>query len=253
MAASGSHGPASVGAAAVAPAAGGVGLVAGSSASGSDGPASGGAAAAAPAAGGVGLAIAVEMAAVEMGPTAAAIGSQSRPVSSHLPQPATGGQQVTRTVGPALGFEEAPVYCDVCRMWLNGQMQWENHKIGKKHRKHSRAARVKLEAPAMELRHLHDACKDLSRLDQASFHLEELPLALTRRFLASCVPPTSANKVLRRAWWRSELWESIAVLASGSRSGRRIAFLLANWVGRLPPQPKPQPLASGSSAEQPKP
>ena len=64
MAASGSHGPASVGAAAVAPAAGGVGLVAGSSASGSDGPASGGAAAAAPAAGGVGPAIAVEMTAV---------------------------------------------------------------------------------------------------------------------------------------------------------------------------------------------
>ena len=244
MAASGSHGPASVGAAAVAPAAGGVGLVAGSSASGSDGPASGGAAAAAPAAGGVGLAIAVEMAAVEMGPTAAAIGSQSRPVSSHLPQPATGGQQVTRTVGPALGFEEAPVYCDVCRMWLNGQMQWENHKIGKKHRKHSGAARVKLEAQAI---------KDLSRLEQASFRLEELPLVLTRRFLASCVPPTSANKVLRRAWWRSELWESIAVLASGSRRGRRIAFLLANWVGRLPPQPKPQSLASGSSAEQPKP
>ena len=52
----GSDGPASGGAAAVAPAAGGVGLAAGSSASGSDGPASGGAAAAAPAAGGVGLA-----------------------------------------------------------------------------------------------------------------------------------------------------------------------------------------------------
>ena len=161
------------------------------------------------------------------------------------------------SLGPASGFEEGAVYCDVCRIWLNGQTQWEDHKIGKMHRKlhrtFSRAARVKLEAPAMELRHLHDACKDLSRLDQASFHLEELPLALTRRFLASCVPPCRANKVLRRAWWRSELWESIAVLASGSRSGRRIAFLLANWVGRLPPQPKPQSLASGSSAEQPKP
>ena len=55
-----------------APAAGGLGLAAGSSAFGSDGPASGGAAAAAPTAGVVGLAIALEMAAVEMGPTAAA-------------------------------------------------------------------------------------------------------------------------------------------------------------------------------------
>ena len=140
------------------------------------------------------------------------------------------------------------MFCDVCNLWLNGQMQWDNHRIGNKHRRNkARAAHVK----AMELKHVHDACKDLSRLDQASFLLEDLPLTLTFRFLASCVPPARANKVLKRIWWRSELWESIVALASGSRSGRRIAFLLANWVGRL--QPKPQPLASGSSAEQPKP
>ena len=186
------------------------------------------------------------MAAVEMGPTAAAIGSQSRPVSSQLPQLAIGGQQVTHTVGPA--FMEGAVFCKLCRIWLNGQMQWDNHKILNMHRKKkARAARVK----AMERKHVHDACKDLSRLDQASFLLEDLPLTLTFRFLASCVLPARANKVLKRIWWRSELWESIVALASGSRSGRRIAFLLANWVGRL--QPKPQPLASGSSAEQPKP
>ena len=27
------------------------------------------------------------------------------------------------------------VYCDTCEMWLNGITQWEDHKIGKKHRK----------------------------------------------------------------------------------------------------------------------
>ena len=27
------------------------------------------------------------------------------------------------------------VFCDVCEMWLNGLVQWEDHKIGKKHRK----------------------------------------------------------------------------------------------------------------------
>ena len=206
-----------------------LGLAAGSSAFGSDGPASGGAAAAAPTAG-----------RRWAGPTAAAIGSQSQPVSSQLPQPAAGGQQVTLTVGPALAFEEGSVYCASCDMWLNGQVLWEDHKIGKKHGK-----------KRLENEHMHDACKDLSRLDQASFRLKALPLILTRRFLARCVPPTPANKVLRRAQWRSEIWESIVALASGSHSGRRIAFLMIDWVGRLPPQPKPQPLASGSYAEQP--
>ena len=173
-----------------APAAGGLGLAAGSSAFGSDGPASGGAAAAAPTAGVVGLAIALEMAAVEIGPTAAAIGSQSQPVSSQLPQPAAGGQQVTLTVGPAFPFEEGAVYCVPCEMWFDGQAMWEDHQIGKKHKKKTRLENEQ---------HMHDACKDLSRLDQASFRLKALPLILTRRFLARCVPPMPANKVLRRA------------------------------------------------------
>jgi hypothetical protein len=33
------------------------------------------------------------------------------------------------------------VYCDCCRMWLNGPTQWEDHKIGRKHKKYSKAAR----------------------------------------------------------------------------------------------------------------
>ena len=27
------------------------------------------------------------------------------------------------------------VYCASCEMWLNGQRQWEDHKLGKKHRR----------------------------------------------------------------------------------------------------------------------
>ncbi len=31
------------------------------------------------------------------------------------------------------------VYCDKCEMWLNGPTQWEDHQIGKKHKKHCRS------------------------------------------------------------------------------------------------------------------
>ena len=27
------------------------------------------------------------------------------------------------------------VYCEICTMWLNGPMQWEDHRGGKKHKK----------------------------------------------------------------------------------------------------------------------
>ena len=30
------------------------------------------------------------------------------------------------------------LYCDFCEMWLNGPTQWEDHKIGKKHKKNLR-------------------------------------------------------------------------------------------------------------------
>ena len=32
------------------------------------------------------------------------------------------------------------VKCQLCDMWLNGPEQWEDHRIGKKHRKHLRHA-----------------------------------------------------------------------------------------------------------------
>ena len=145
-------------------------------------------------------------------------------------------------------FEEGAVWCAACSMQLNGPTQWEDHRISKQHRKNvapasgssSRSGRrppVHMREPP-ELKHVHDACKDLCRLDQALFRSGSwtTPLILTRLFMASCVPPARATKVLRRARWRSELWASIVALASGSRSSRRIALLVAVWAGTLPPQ-----------------
>ena len=31
--------------------------------------------------------------------------------------------------------DEGAVYCQDCKRWLNGPTQWEEHKIGKRHRK----------------------------------------------------------------------------------------------------------------------
>ena len=38
----------------------------------------------------------------------------------------------TEAFDPPMG---PPIYCPFCVMYLNGPTQWENHKIGKKHRK----------------------------------------------------------------------------------------------------------------------
>ena len=39
-----------------------------------------------------------------------------------------------------IGFAEddGAVYCQDCEMWLNGPVQWEDHKWGKKHKKNLR-------------------------------------------------------------------------------------------------------------------
>jgi hypothetical protein len=41
---------------------------------------------------------------------------------------------------PPLPCGEAAVYCEDCEMWLNGPTQWEDHKIGKKHKKNIQGA-----------------------------------------------------------------------------------------------------------------
>jgi len=37
--------------------------------------------------------------------------------------------------------DSAEVWCPICEMWLNGPCQWEDHKIGKKHKKNDRKQR----------------------------------------------------------------------------------------------------------------
>ena len=37
--------------------------------------------------------------------------------------------------------EVTAVYCQECQKWLNGPRQWEDHKIGKKHRKNVQKGR----------------------------------------------------------------------------------------------------------------
>ena len=39
-------------------------------------------------------------------------------------------------------LSENVIYCEDCEMWLNGQRQWEDHKIGKKHKKNSKETPV---------------------------------------------------------------------------------------------------------------
>ena len=45
-------------------------------------------------------------------------------------------------------FAKTAVFCADCQMYLNGQAQWEDHKIGKKHRLNTRAARRRERAAA---------------------------------------------------------------------------------------------------------
>ena len=36
----------------------------------------------------------------------------------------------------------AAIFCNICEMWLNGRPQYEDHKLGKKHRKNNRNRRA---------------------------------------------------------------------------------------------------------------
>ena len=41
----------------------------------------------------------------------------------------------------------AAIYCEECEMWINGPTQWEDHKVGKKHRKNPTQKITQLEDP----------------------------------------------------------------------------------------------------------
>ena len=51
-------------------------------------------------------------------------------------QPFIGTSASSRSTcnGSAILHSES-VYCEICEMWLSGPIQWEDHKIGKKHKK----------------------------------------------------------------------------------------------------------------------
>ena len=38
---------------------------------------------------------------------------------------------------PAMADTSDTIYCEHCEMWLNGSTQWEDHKIGNKHKKNT--------------------------------------------------------------------------------------------------------------------
>ena len=50
-------------------------------------------------------------------------------------------QHVEVNENQKLELPHVPVYCSDCQMWLNGQTQWQDHRIGKKHRKRRNTAR----------------------------------------------------------------------------------------------------------------
>ena len=52
----------------------------------------------------------------------------------------------TSPVGRDNGFEDDAIHCDICNMWLNGPTQWEDHKLGRKHRRNDAIARMQRDA-----------------------------------------------------------------------------------------------------------
>ena len=58
------------------------------------------------------------------------------------PDPTVDGDNEDSMIG-----SNAPVFCKQCEMWLNGQTQWWDHVIGKKHEKFAHRARQTTATP----------------------------------------------------------------------------------------------------------
>ena len=79
--------------------------------------------------------------------------------------PASGAAEVAEdpdmanNANPALDATTQAKYCKICEMWLNGPTQYEDHKIGKKHKKNARGPRAdnkKLGTPVAEADQIDD-------------------------------------------------------------------------------------------------
>ena len=50
-----------------------------------------------------------------------------------------------------MSYDNRAQYCDVCHLWLNGNVQAEDHKVGKQHKKNQKK-RERAEAAATAMR-----------------------------------------------------------------------------------------------------
>ena len=63
-----------------------------------------------------------------------AAGAAAAQAHSH-PQPSEHSEVTTQNCSTRVVPDDDPIWCMTCNMWVNGPGQWEDHKIGKKHRK----------------------------------------------------------------------------------------------------------------------
>ena len=63
-----------------------------------------------------------------------AAGAAAAQAHSH-PQPSEHSEVTTQNCSTRVVPDDDPIWCITCTMWVSGRRQWEDHKIGKKHRK----------------------------------------------------------------------------------------------------------------------
>ena len=138
------------------------------------------------------------------------------------------------TVPPLHGLFAHAVYCEVCDLWLNGQEQFADHLLGKKHKIGLRK-RTAAEAIAEHL--FRAICRDVVRMEQAAPQLNYI-LEFVKKDCWLATPAlkmtTFASKATLRVEFRSEMAAAVVALAVTSHRGKKVAVLLAYWSGRIP-------------------
>ena len=138
------------------------------------------------------------------------------------------------TVPPLHGLFAHAVYCEVCDLWLNGQEQFADHLLGKKHKIGLRK-RTAAEAIAEDL--FRAICRDVVRMEQAAPQLNYI-LEFVKKDCWLATPALKmtkfASKATLRAEIRSEMAAAVVALAVTSHRGRKVAVSLAYWSGRIP-------------------